>query len=304
MKTTSILLMLFAAVGLMTIQGCGSKHKKVESETLMINTEGKQEFKLENISGKITLSPGEIENQIKIIATKTVNVRKKDLQKPFTEIEINVDSLGNAITVNTEIKKRGGIFKFNQEAKVDYQIFLPDDILTNIYNVNGSITGNDLTNNFVIEVVNGSITLNDCTGELKLETVNGKIKCNMVETSGVNISTINGSVEIGIPNSVNANISAKYQNGSFVYDEMSFKDVVQQSKTLSARLGGPSQINISAETVNGKISFIDYKGSKKVDTEITIEKIEKELKEAEEVLKKKQKELEELKSTLKDTTSI
>lgn len=305
MKTILAFLILFASIGFLSLQGCtSSKHKKVETETYIINTEGKQEFKLENVNGKITLSRSEVDGQLKIIATKTIGVRKKDLNKPLEGITITIDSVGSVIQVDTKMKKMKSLFRSRGEAKVDYQIFLPEDILTKIYNVNGSITGSDFNNQIEIEVVNGSITLNDCTGELKLETVNGKIICNTTETKGINISTVNGAVEIQLPNTINANISAVIQNGSFSYDEMEFKEVVQQSKTLSARLGEPSQINISVETVNGKISFKENKNVKTSESDISIEKAEKELKEAEENLKQKQKLLDELKSSIKDTTSI
>lgn len=304
MKRLSLVIFLLITTGFLSLQGCtSSKHKKVETETFLLSSDGKEDFNLENVNGKITISPSDIEGQIKIIATKTLGVRKKNLDKPLTDIEIEIDSSGSAISISTKMKKRGGLFRSRGEAKVEYQIFLPPDIMTKITNVNGSITADDVSNQLKIEVVNGSITLNDCTGEVRLETVNGKILCSTHETQGINISTVNGSVDIQIPNSINANISASYQNGGFSYDEMKFKDLKQESKKLFAKIGESTDIDISVETVNGKISFSEYNGDKKIDFKQSIEEAEKELQDIEKMLEEKQKEFEELQSKEKDTTS-
>jgi hypothetical protein len=82
--------------------GCGNfgrKYSKSETEKFTLNAVNKRSLSLENISGDITITRSE-DSTIKITAVKEVKVRKKDLQTPFDDVRITLDTNTRSIKIN------------------------------------------------------------------------------------------------------------------------------------------------------------------------------------------------------------
>jgi DUF4097 and DUF4098 domain-containing protein YvlB len=102
-------------------------------------------------------------------------------------------------------------------------------------------------------LVNGKLTAHDLAGRTKLSTVNGSSNVefrSLTNVSEIKISAVNGSINLVLPASPNAEISASSVNGSIKTD---FPIQVQSGFTgrrLTGTLGsGGTRIDLS--NVNG-----------------------------------------------------
>lgn len=259
MKTISALLVLvFASV---YCGGCGimsKKYTKSKTDTYSISAAGKKKFKLDNVTGSVTISHSADSGIIKVKASKEVRVKKKELDKPFDEITIRLDTTGSMISVNSDFDKKEdfGIFRFDmgKGPRVDYDISIPYGIELEIDNVNGNISCGSLSNDLKIDLVNGDVSLDNYTGLLECEITNGDFSAHVDSTRGMNLSTVNGSISLFLNNFMNANLRAETVNGRITEDNLQLTDIIKEKKMLKAKIGkGTPDVDIKIETVNGKI---------------------------------------------------
>lgn len=121
--------------------------------------------------------------------------------------------------------------------------------------VNGSLTVQKVAGEVDAKLVNGKAHIRDLTGEANVSSVNGSIEANYASLNNVRqikLGSVNGSVELGLPGSPNANVKASTVNGGIRSD---FPLTVQgsfASHSLSGTLGsGGTRIELS--NVNGSI---------------------------------------------------
>ena len=283
----------------LTMAGCGKHYEKTETEKFAPDPRGKNTLRLENVSGSITIRKTTAE-EIQITAKKIATVRKRDLDKPFDEIEIDISGQGEVIHVETvmnEIKR--GLFSFDEQQKVDYEIYLPERFSVDISNVNGKIYVYDIQGNVKVESVNGDITLKNTPGESIIELVNGSIHTDLYSTVGFHAEVINGKIFVNLGDSINASVFASAINGNIETNDLVFENISEDDDEFRARLGN-GLYPINAKTVNGKITFERLNrvggntksdiGSNMSKEQIYLEK-KKELKDAQRKLEEAQREL-------------
>ncbi|MBK6507198.1 MAG: hypothetical protein IPG02_16455 [Ignavibacteria bacterium] len=86
--------------------GCGifsERYEKTETEDRTISAIGKTKLVLENISGKNRTESVNRQRRYQNRCPKKLSVRKKDLDKPFDEIKIRVDTTGSEIKIEADI---------------------------------------------------------------------------------------------------------------------------------------------------------------------------------------------------------
>jgi hypothetical protein len=210
---------------------------------------------------------------ITIEAVKTANVKVDDLDKPIEDVIIKIDSTGNEIKIETEVKSTQGLFRKNHGAEVDYDIKVPANLKVNVENVNGSITITRIDNDINAETVNGSINISGCPGIVVVDGVNGKVTCNLDSlTGGISVEVVNGSVNIGGLKNVNANVDASTVHGKVNFRDLPFANINSEKRSMTGTLGkGGNMIRVS--TVNGSIKFDANKiiSKKEGDFEIKID---------------------------------
>lgn len=249
---------------LVSFNGCGymsKKYLKTKSEEHTISTLNKRKIKLENISGNVLIKQGSDSSQMIVEATKKVKVRKKDLDEPFDEIEIRIDTDDDVIKITSQnhFNRRVTIFKFISEnsASVDYEITVPAGIELDINNVNGNVTSDNLNNDLSLNLVNGKTDLSNYSGILECETVNGSVNAEILSTNGVDVNTVNGSITLNLNNYINAEIDAQTVNGKISDSNLIIKEIESKKRRFKGYLGsGTPEIMIKTRTVNGKIKFI------------------------------------------------
>lgn len=263
MKTILILVTLLY-VGLFT-SGCGlisKKYTKSDSREYTFNSENKKKLRLENINGDITISRSSDSGSLKIKAYMEIKVRKKYLNTPFDEINIEIDTNTNEIIVKTDITNKGSddFFNIGRSQKVDYNIYIPENLNLEIDNTNGDVFTGNISNNIEIHNVNGSADFKSFHGKLLCEITNGSVSGEIDSTRGINIDLVNGSITLKLSNYLNAYLKAETVNGRVTEENLELKDVIKDKKKLKAKIGYPdSESEINLETINGKIKLLGFK---------------------------------------------
>jgi DUF4097 and DUF4098 domain-containing protein YvlB len=243
------ILILITVLIVSSFSGCSllsKKYLKSGSEQHQVSIAGKQKVKLENVTGNITINHSSDSGFMTVRATKEIKVKKKDLDKPFEEIRILIDTLSSEIRIYSEINER-----------TDYEITIPSNIEIEIENVNGEVTTNKLNNDMKIDLVNGDVSLDKFSGKLECDIVNGTFSADIDSTKGMDISTINGSVKLTLSNFLNARIKAETTNGRITDENLRFSEIEKEKKVFRGKLGtGEVKADIRIETLNGKIKLI------------------------------------------------
>ncbi len=217
------------------INGCGllsKKYTKTETSNYKIYAGNKKKVTLENINGNVMISQMSDSNSLTIKAFKEIKVKKKYLETPFDEIEVQLDTNSEIISVKTEINQKGSdsFFKFGREQRVDYEVYLPANIEIEIDNVNGNVVLNGANNNLTVSLINGDINVSNFTGKLECEITNGSFSGKIDSTNGIDINTINGGITLFLNNYMNANIRAESINSRITDENLQFRDLMKEKR--------------------------------------------------------------------------
>ena len=110
------------------------------------------------------------------------------------------------------------LFRRRTPRSVHYTLHVPEGARIDKINlVNGSLDVQKITGEINANLVNGKVRASDLTGEADLATVNGAIEANynsLKNVSRIKLKSVNGSVNLTLPPSPNADIDASVVNGS------------------------------------------------------------------------------------------
>jgi DUF4097 and DUF4098 domain-containing protein YvlB len=205
------------------------------------------EVSLSNVNGNVEIV-GWDRNEVQIDAVK----KSRDQQR-LDEARIEVESGSDYVRIKTEYPHHQAN---NNPASVHYQLHVPQNArLHSISLVNGGLTVQKVSGEVHASLVNGKAHIDDLAGGVEISSVNGGIEANYASLNNVHeirLKSVNGSIELGLPASPNAEIKASSVNGGIRTDfPLQVKgDFV--GHRLSGTLGnGGTQIELS--NVNGSI---------------------------------------------------
>ena len=210
---------------------------------------------LENINGDVEIT-GWDRNEVQIDAVK----RARDQQR-LDEARIEVDAGSDSVGIRTRYPEGR---TNNNPASVHYTLHVPQNArLDRINLVNGSLNLQKVSGEVSTNLVNGKLQASDLAGRADLSTINGRIEASYTSLNNVReirLKSVNGSIELGLPDSPNADLQASTVSGGIRTD---FPLEVQGGyvgKKLSGKLGsGGTEIQIS--NVNGSIHVGPVHGS-------------------------------------------
>jgi len=210
---------------------------------------------LSNINGDVEIT-GWSKNEVQIDAVKTA----RDQQR-LDEMQIEVNSSGNSVEIETKYPHR---LVNNNPGYVHYTLHVPQNArVDKIDLVNGSLTVQKISGEVNANLVNGKLRASDLAGTADLATVNGTVDANYASLNNVReikLSSVNGSVDLLLPQSPNADVSASTVNGGISTD---FPLTVKGhfvSKSMSGTLGSGG-VQIELNNVNGSIHIGPGRGS-------------------------------------------
>jgi hypothetical protein len=142
----------------------------------------------------------------------------------------------------------------NNDVKVTFYVKVPAGVTFTGRTVNGSVEVNDLASDVTANSVNGDIEITT-TGFAEASTVNGSIEAEMGRydlSNGLNFSTVNGSISLDLPDDVDANVDARWVNGS-LEAELPLKLIGRLSRHAAQGVLGEGGPELNLKTVNGSI---------------------------------------------------
>ena len=235
--------------------------------TLPVQAEVKEEFhktvplsangsvSLDNVNGGVEIT-GWNRNEVQIDAVKSASDQQK-----LNDMKIEVNASGNSVTIETKFAKH---FMNNNPGGVQYTLHVPQNARIDKINlVNGSLTVQKLTGEINANLVNGKVQASDLTGTADLATVNGGIEANYASLTSVReikLKSVNGSVDLKLPQSPNAEVEASTVNGSISTDFPLQVKGPLVGKNMSGTLGSGG-VHIELSNVNGSIHVGPGRGS-------------------------------------------
>ena len=168
---------------------------------------------LENINGNVTVTGWE-RNEVQIDAVK----KARDQQK-LDEARIEIDASSDSVQIKTKYPEG---HNNNNPATVTYELHVPRLArLDHINLVNGSLEVSQVNGEIDANLVNGKTDLRDLSGRLNISAVNGTITANFRSLDNVkeiHLKSVNGAINLGLPSSPNAEVSASTVNGGITTD--------------------------------------------------------------------------------------
>ena len=188
---------------------------------------------LDGISGYVSITGTVAGTAIQISGEKIVASSSiDDATQHLDDLEIVIDESGVTLKVKTE---------------------QPDDPRGRNYIVNYTITI-PASKDLKVSNVNGNVELGQLAGKIEVDLVNGSVQCmgSSAPARDVRLSTVNGSIDYGIPVSASARLLATVVNGHISLSNLDISNAQITPTQVSLVLGGGG-VNVQLSTVNGDV---------------------------------------------------
>jgi hypothetical protein len=214
-------------------------------KTVPLNANGS--ISVDNINGGVEIA-GWNRNEVQIDAVKTASSQEK-----LNDMKIEVNGSGSSVEIETKYPQHT---VNNNPGGVQYTLHVPAGARIDKINlVNGSFKVQGLTGEVNASLVNGKIQASDLTGTADLATVNGSIDASYTSLNNVRevkLKSVNGSINLVLPQSPNAEIDASTMNGGITTDFPLQVKGHWVGKNMSGTLGSGG-VHIELNNVNGSI---------------------------------------------------
>jgi hypothetical protein len=213
---------------------------------------------IRGISGTIHAEPAS-GNEVEVVAVKTA--RRSDPN----DVRIEVIEHADGVTVcavypgtrSDDCSSSDDAVRRNIDVQVEFDVRVPAGVAFLGSTVNGDVEVEGALTKVDVNTVNGDIVL-EAAGETRANTVNGSIDAEISAqtlTGPVELNTVNGGIELDLPDGVDADLTASWVNGSFASD-LPFQMQSRRDRRATGLFGagGP---RIEVGTVNGSIEIND-----------------------------------------------
>jgi len=208
-------------------------------------------FALDNVNGSVQVE-GWDRQEVEVTAVKTAQNDPRDVDR----VQIEVESEPCEVDVHTRYPDGEGA-----GVAVEYHIHVPNRVLLgSVHTVNGSLIVRGVDGGGELRSVNGDVEVLQSSGRFNAKTTNGNLHLVLRElgddASPMNLETVNGSVELGLPWDARADLNMRNMNGE-LYSEVPVTSTVALpgSRAFHGRLGHGGGA-ISLRTVNGGIRLV------------------------------------------------
>lgn len=214
-------------------------------------------IRISNVNGSIHIE-GWNKPELRMEVTKKAKF-SEDIEGATISEKISADSLSLKTSLKTSRRGFLGLRSKSSSASIDYRIWAPKTAaIKRIESVNGPIVIHDFEGMVNGSTVNGPAELKALRGNIKVSTVNGAIKVSLdaeAPNQEIELDTVNGSIGLQAPSSINATFRGKSINGEIQTDfGLEVKKQFPVGKKLSGKTGsGGTEIELN--TVNGRISI-------------------------------------------------
>jgi len=224
---------------------------------------------VETTNGDIIVAGGDRDSVTIDAEIYVVGKKQEVCDKLASEVEIEVKEHGGELSISTDYPKKHGY-----DISISFTLAVPTAVGLEASSVNGALNVTTLTGGAELSAINGQVTvrevggaidastinglisLSDVTGDVEAGTINGSVSCENTTICpvGVNFSSINGSLQLTLPSSPDAEIEAETMSGAVALNGVAGVELKGNPKSWSGSLGsGKGHYEFSA--INGSISI-------------------------------------------------
>ncbi len=173
--------------------------------------------------------------------------------------EARAEELGQAVELvidGTKISAEGPRTSNRESWWVSFELRVPRNSDLYLRAQNGGIDVADVRGDMDLATVNGGLTLNGLAGDVRAETQNGGVDVGLEgrrwEGAGLDVQTVNGGVELSIPDRYSAVLETGTVNGGLEFDfPVEVRGRLSRRITTTLGDGGPK---VRVMTTNGGVS--------------------------------------------------
>lgn len=222
-------------------------------QTYPMTADGRVE--LSNINGDVHISSWD-QNQVKVDAVKYADSKER-----LDEARIEVDSKSNSLSIRTRYPEHNQSWNrgsHDNPASVEYSLTVPRGAkLDEIKLINGELDIAGVSGEVHASCINGRLEAQNLAGPARLGTINGRLEARFDQLAGpsVELSSVNGSVDLTIPSDSKAEIEASTVSGDINND---FGLHVDHHHFVGHELRGElgsGGTHIKLQNVNGRIEI-------------------------------------------------
>jgi len=241
----------------------------VEEFSFEVEARNQSRLRLEGINGEIDIIGLAGASKVEIWGERRVKAESLEEAKAWMKnLEVRVTEGNGEVFIKTiQPKETQG-----RNLEVVYHIRIPHDWEALVSNLNGNvridslagkvaiglINGNivlrEISETISIGLTNGSVSLAQITGNTFVALVNGNIDASLTlpQQGTCELSTVNGTIDLQIPQNTSAKFSAEVVNGAISTTGLIIHEAATTPKSVSGRLAnGEGKITLKA--VNGNI---------------------------------------------------
>jgi hypothetical protein len=206
-----------------------------ETFSLPVSATAESTLTVRGINGGVDVTGGAAPGSVTIAGVRRVESNSlSDAQSRLAGLQVQVTTLGSEIIVETDqpadTEGRNYI--------VNYTISVPDGVDVSVRNTNGGVTLTGIAGNVVVDLTNGTISS----------------QVTLPRDGTIEESTVNGDIELRIPASTSAQVTANVTNGEIRVSGLTIEDQNAAGNSLEGTLGD-GRGTISIRTVNGSITL-------------------------------------------------
>ncbi len=202
---------------------------------------------LENINGDVQVAVWD-RSEVRVEA-----VKQADTLELLEKLKIEIDARPNRVAIDTDYPNVRGSHKL----KVEYTLTVPRGAeIDSIELINGDLDIAGVEGPVEVSCINGTVKVEGLRGAANLSTVNGGLEVYYdYLDADAEIESVNGRIDLYLPSSVSAELTAETVNGR-ISNDLGLQ--VHKGKYVGSDLsgvlgGGAFQVELS--TVNGRIEI-------------------------------------------------
>ena len=228
------------------------------SRTYKVPEKGR--FELINVNGRITVEPTD-GAEVVVEGRRTAKANSDEAAKELlAKLEIREEVGESTVRVESRPPRLSGF----SGHEVEWTIKVPKGIVLDLRTTNGGVRLNDLSNDIHAKTTNGGVKgTNIVPGIIEASAVNGGIEFELGSPleagDSIDMETVNGGVELALPNESKATIEARCVNGGVRVDGVTIKrpddgnqnDFERRRRLTGDMNGGGARVRMS--TTNGGV---------------------------------------------------
>jgi len=251
MKKPVIILLILIFLVLLTTNAWADRVEKVMEESFTLDSTGS--FSLTNVAGNIDIYSWDKE-EVKMVATKSISSwGTSDPEELLDRIKIEITSQPKNLRIHT----RYPVFSWIKNARVDYQLWIPEATSVRLESVSGAIQIEEHLNRVYAKTVSGRIKLENIRGNVEVKTVSGQVSARQIK-GDIRANSVSGSLifrdsqgSLSYLHSTSGRIEAELTAIDEDASDMSLSTV---SGSINLYLPDDASFDLDVSTVSGEIN--------------------------------------------------